>query len=153
MGSWIGTTEWCGVEGLYVPPQAHAVPHHALDHAHIVCPPRHVVRYSLQCALAWAPIRSHRHACLVIRYLLAGPLQQLRVYRGRQRPRRTARGRGLVRWELETDEHAVGREELRDVFSPLRAQGQWECAEKLSMSAYEVNPLQPSGSSSPCCRI
>ena len=73
-----------------MPPDAHTIPHHALHHTDIVRPRRNIVRYPHQRFLAWSPIRGHRHARRVIRYLLAGPLQQLRVHGGRQRPWRTA---------------------------------------------------------------
>ena len=124
--------DWGRASGsLRVPPHTHAIPHHALDHTNVVGPPWCVVRYSHQRAFPRTAIRSYHHAVRVVRYLLARPLEQLRVYGGWERPRWAARGSGFVRGELETDEHAVLCEERGDTLRPGRAQVGRQRAEEL----------------------
>lgn len=118
-----------------MPPNTDAVPHHALDHADVVGPPRRVVCYSHQRVLARGSVCSHNHAGVVIRYFLARPLEQLCVYGWREGPRRAARRRGLVGGEFETDKYPVLRKQLLNPGCPCGAQIRRQRAEKLSILA------------------
>jgi hypothetical protein len=70
-------------------PHTHAVPYHTLDHADIVGALGRVVRYPFQSARAFRTLRSHDYSTIVIRYVLARLLKQLRMHGGRQGPRRS----------------------------------------------------------------
>ena len=97
----------------FVPPHTHAVSYETFDHASIVGPPGRIVRDLDQRVVRLLSIRLCYHALIVIRDILTWLLEQLSVYKRRKRPRRAARGCGLVCWELETDEDTTRRRGVR----------------------------------------
>ena len=89
------------------------------------------MRHPTQRSLAFPALRRNNHARLIIRDLLARPLEQLRMHSGWQRPRRPARGSGFVSGKLKADEDAVLGEEGRDAGSPLGAERRGQGAKEL----------------------
>ena len=65
---------------LRVPPHTHTISHHALDHTNIMRPLRRIMRNSHQRSLPSRSICGDHNTTLVIRYLLARPLEQLEMY-------------------------------------------------------------------------